>query len=254
MSYSSQLVDSDTNDRSDIFLKQTLTPATDIEILNMKDGQVFFADELITIEAVAYDEEDGDITHLIRYFSSLDGEINNPAYLSVGEHQLIASVTDSSGNESYDSVNVIVQEPEAPVLNYCEAQGQNTNYEWIESVTLGQTPYHSGNNQGFFDHESTIDFHKSGEAITFTPGFAYSNYQENWTLWIDANRDGEFSSNEVYFESASRYETTTTVVLDSSDSVGKTKMRIAMRYGRPASPCGNFYYGEVEDFTINIIE
>ena len=147
---------------------------------------------------------------------------------------------------------------------YCNSQGENSRFEWIESVEIGALNNQSGDDFGykFFEGLSIPSF-ELGEEVTLslTPGFLNESYQEYWRIWIDLNQDGDFNDeNEEVF--ASQTPTSDPVVssfvLPSSNSTGQTTMRVAMKYfdsGTDADPpqsCTTFNYGEVEDYLINL--
>jgi hypothetical protein len=64
----------------------------------------------LLFKGVADDAEDGDLTNNISWYSSVDGDIVNFTTLSVGEHVITATVTDSDGAVSYDEINLSVFE------------------------------------------------------------------------------------------------------------------------------------------------
>lgn len=70
----------------------------------------------IELIASANDVEDGDLTGVLTWSSSLDGPIDSPAGLSLGTHILTASVTDSGGFSSSDTAVVTIIPNAAPVI------------------------------------------------------------------------------------------------------------------------------------------
>ncbi|MEL6925971.1 MAG: GEVED domain-containing protein, partial [Bacteroidota bacterium] len=80
-------------------------------------------------------------------------------------------------------------------------------------------------------------------------------YLEAWKVWIDWNGDGDFKdAGEMVFARKSRYQIRKSIYVPYSAAVGKTRMRVAMRYWKfPNGPCAKFDYGEVEDYTIDIV-
>jgi len=142
--------------------------------------------------------------------------------------------------------------------NYCDAQSQNSKYEWIQKVSIGDITNNSGNDNGYGDYRTfSADVNVGNiHTITLQPGYVGAAYNESWQVWIDFNRDGDFSdAAELAFESSSPSKSTVVAALTvpQDASVGSTRMRITMKYNGTASDCGNYSYGEVEDYELNII-
>lgn len=72
------------------------------------NGSIIEVGESLGLSATAFDEQDGDLSELVMWRSSLDGTIRSPAQLSVGDHQISAVVVDASGLSAITSVFVSV--------------------------------------------------------------------------------------------------------------------------------------------------
>jgi len=86
-----------------------------ISLISPTEGSSFVVGAVIVLEAMASDPEDGDLSNSISWKSSIDGELGIGAsiqpLLSVGNHVLTASVTDSASqtiivNVNFDVTNV----------------------------------------------------------------------------------------------------------------------------------------------------
>lgn len=143
-----------------------------------------------------------------------------------------------------------------PQLEYCRAAGQNTHYEWIQSVSVNGNSITSGDNQGYIQHEAPLLEMSSSQPSTLllTPGFRSGQYFEYWSVWVDWNRDGQFSEAEKVVSSRSNSAMLTTFDIPAGTAIGPTRMRVAMRFDAPPTNCGEFYYGEVEDFVVEVKE
>ena len=138
--------------------------------------------------------------------------------------------------------------------DYCDSKGSNTNYEWIDSVSVNDTAYDSGNNGGYFSHDSSIITLSPDEThtISLAPEFRYGSYTEYWNVWIDFNQDDVFSSEEIVFSGVDNEQIHGEFTLPEGVQPGFTAMRVTMQYGAEPESCGSFYYGETEDFVVEI--
>lgn len=138
---------------------------------------------------------------------------------------------------------------------YCVSKGQNASYEWIESVTIGNYSKTSGTNSGYGDFTGTTVNLTAGQSynLSLAPGFGSSAYNEYWKIWIDYNKNKEFESDELVFDSGSASSSTVNGTLSVSPTAeGTTRMRVSMKYNGAPTACESFEYGEVEDYNVNI--
>jgi hypothetical protein len=141
---------------------------------------------------------------------------------------------------------------------YCASKGNDASYEWIAGVRIGSFNNASTAAQssaGYTNYTNiTVTATTGNTAITLTPGFASTAYNESWRIWIDLNRDGDFDdAGEQAFASAlSSAAVTGNLVIPSTAAGITTRMRVSMKYDATQTPCETFGYGEVEDYTITI--
>lgn len=141
---------------------------------------------------------------------------------------------------------------------YCASRGTNVNDEFIGSVQIGSINNSSGSNGGYADFTSlSTDLSKGASAtITITPTWTGTIYSEGYAVWIDYNQDNDFDdAGELVFSLSA---TTTTPVsgsftIPTSATDGPTRMRVSMKYNGIPTSCETFTYGEVEDYTVNIV-
>lgn len=212
----------------------------------------------ITFQGTASDP-DGDTVGAISWSSNLDGPLGSGSpltvsSLSIGTHVITASVTDSKGATGQAQVVVVVTAGTPPPVGYCSARGNTSSYEYIRSVTVGAFVNTSNNNGGYADFttNTAIPLSVGANSASLQPGFMSGTYTENWRVWIDLNRDGTFSSNELLYSGASAATMNAILTIPTGTLTGKTRMRVAMSYGSGAQACGNFSYGEVEDYLVDI--
>ena len=149
-------------------------------------------------------------------------------------------------------------------LNYCDASGNNTSEEWIESFSIKDFTNASGNNDGYGNFTGNpVVYLTKGESvdISITPGFSDQEFEEYPRIWIDFNQDGEFSSDELVLDPGNSITSTFDGQIQIPENVlnGTTRMRVAMKYfsegffpSPPPEACENFTFGEVEDYCVNI--
>lgn len=142
---------------------------------------------------------------------------------------------------------------------YCITKG-TTGREYINQVSIGTINNTSGNNNGYGNYTSlSTTLSEIENSITLTPGFTGSARVEYWTVFIDYNNDGVFD-NATEKAASGKSKAAITLTLpgvglpdpDDPNPVTSTRMRIIMHYLTSRSnTCGNFSYGEVEDYTVN---
>jgi len=143
----------------------------------------------------------------------------------------------------------------ANIIEYCGAVGRNTLYEWIETVEIANQTFNSGDNDGYGDFSNTEITVAIGGTLplVFTPGFGFFEYHENWQVWIDYNGDGDFEDEgEAAFLISGNGVVDGVIGIPLDAVPGKTRMRIAMKWGELIEPCESFSWGEVEDYTLNL--
>ncbi len=155
-------------------------------------------------------------------------------------------------------------------INYCNAQGGNISDEFIGIVTINGTSNNTVNatTSGYSDFTASTIFsdldivsNATGNTINVTKVWPGSNYREAVTAWVDFNQNGTFEGTEIIFSSSSSTNNPVsgTFNVPSDAALGTTRMRVLMKYYSGAgnnanNPCETFNYGEVEDYTINIVD
>ena len=164
---------------------------------------------------------------------------------------------DAAGNVSSNS-NTVNVTTLANTVTYCTAAATNTNDERIGRVQFGTINNSSTGTAGYenFTAISTNVVRGSAYTITITPTWTGTVYSEAYRVYIDYNRDGDFT--DAGESAYTRAATTTTpvsgsITIPATAALGSTRMRVIMRYSTtPTTPCGTFTYGQVEDYTVNI--
>ncbi len=144
-------------------------------------------------------------------------------------------------------------------VTYCSNSGDTTEDEWIEEVTIAGVTNTSGDDSGYGDYTNIVIPVDKGQTYSFslTPEWTSTIYSEYFRIWIDYNQDGDFFDlDELVFDAgaASTNVETGSFTVPSSAVTGMVGMRIIMQFNSAPSPCTSFTYGEVEDYTLNIID
>jgi hypothetical protein len=76
------------------------------------------------------------------------------------------------------------------------------------------------------------------------------------TAWVDWNQDGDFDDPDETFEFGDPGMPIGSgqITPPAGATLGETRMRVTVQYQGPPDPCATFSVGEVEDYTINVVE
>ncbi len=195
--------------------------------------------------------------------SALLGSTSSTSYAVTG---LSASTTytfsvkakDAAGNVSASSNSVNVTTLSNSVT-YCTATSTNTNDERIGKVVFRTINNTSTGTAGYEDFTSISTNVTRGTAntITITPYWTSTKYKEAYAVYIDYNQDGDFadSGERVWTKTGSTSATVSgSITIPTSATLGTTRMRVMMQYSSvPSSSCGSYTYGQVEDYSLNIV-
>ncbi len=167
-------------------------------------------------------------------------------------------ILDKSGNYSDFSDPLYVTTTEE-VISYCTASSFDDTFEHIDYVGIGEISNTSSADGGYYDYTDKIAnlLIGSSNTIELSAGFANMTYEESFGVWIDFNQNKIFEESEhVVSGLALIYEESTSYrfLIPNTARPGNTRMRVAIQYeGSPVACNSDFAYGEVEDYTINII-
>ena len=164
---------------------------------------------------------------------------------------------DAAGNISASS-NVVNVTTLSGTITYCTSQGNNTADERIGRVAIGSINNPSTGTAGYenFTALSTNVTRGTSATITITPTWTSTVYNEGYAVFIDYNRDGDFTDagETVWTKTASK---TTPVsgsfTIPAGATLGATRMRVSMKYNAVPTSCEALSYGQVEDYTVNIV-
>ncbi|MBN1988859.1 MAG: fibronectin type III domain-containing protein, partial [Bacteroidales bacterium] len=188
-------------------------------------------------------------------FSSSTTSYSLSGLSSATTYEWQVRATNSAGSSSYSSY--ISFTTTTVVATYCTSKGNTFSDEWISSVAVGSFS-NSSAAAGYTDFTSKTITMTVGTAysVTLTPGFGGSSYAEGWRVWIDLNGDADFDdAGELVFAPTATSKTAVsgTITIPAGTATGTTRMRVSMKYNAFPTACETFSYGEVEDYTVNIV-
>lgn len=143
---------------------------------------------------------------------------------------------------------------------YCSPSFFNGCFTWSnQSVDIGSIHWSVG------DCSESDMTSLSTDVVPGTP-IALQVVNANWCgcgVWIDLDNDQEFSSAELFHGSYGEMETATynlQVTIPIGTSAGPHRMRIVAGWGTDCvttggngdGPCGDYQYGNFNDFTLNV--
>ncbi len=144
--------------------------------------------------------------------------------------------------------------------SYCESKSVSSVGEWINYFKVGNLERISESDNGYFDGSNlTGAAINKGKVIQvyFGSGQVGLAKRMYWRIWIDYNQNGNFADPGELLISG--YSTSTArlyanILVSSTAKLGKTKIRVAMKYGGLPNNCEVFARGEVEDYSVDILE
>lgn len=142
--------------------------------------------------------------------------------------------------------------------NYCSAGSTYLMSEKIANVTFADINHNSASTAGYEDHSNVIGNVTAGQIYNFTATSTTGSADYDQVIvWIDLNQDGDFDDvgEKVLTTGYNQSPWKGVIAIPSSIMAGRTKMRVRL-YGAVSNPnttpCGNSYYGQVEDYSLNI--
>lgn len=170
-------------------------------------------------------------------------------YTAVGTYNV--SLTVSDGVTATDSI--IKPVTVVAVVRYCASSGTKYSPGWIARVQIGKLNNPSGAS-GYSNFTAKVANMTRGTSTSFilTPGFTKVRIIY-WKIRIDYNKNGRFDdAGENVYSGSGNTAKSGRFTVPTSAFTGTTRIRVSMNRIAPTS-CGTMAYGEVEDYTANIL-
>ena len=176
----------------------------------------------------------------------------------------VGSACEEGGDIVYSSCTTITTKGCGACTDneYCTSLGEDSSEEYIESVSIGDFTFDTGNNGGYVLFDDFEFFLSQGETynVELNPGFSGQQYDEYFKVWIDFNHSGTFTTSEIVFESeeGSPNPVSGQFIIPEDAELGATRMRVSMKYvGFPVTSenvlaCEDYQWGETEDYCLTI--
>ena len=185
--------------------------------------------------------------------TGISSNISGLTALTQYEAQVRSKCSGGSNSAYTASVNFTTTDVQ---LNYCNSASTNTNDEFISRVQLNTIDNASG--AQFYSDFTAISTTLTKDVqytITVTPTWTGTVYNEAYSVWIDYNRDGDFTDagEQVWSQGNTQASPVSgSFTIPSSAVENSTRMRVSMKYNALPTACETFTYGEVEDYTVII--
>lgn len=143
---------------------------------------------------------------------------------------------------------------------FCTSRGDDASLEWITLVHINAINRASAGDGGYAGIGTTGQTTELMIGATYpiqlAAGYSLFNYQESFTVWIDLDRDGQFSPDELMYQgiTSSTAPITGSITIPATATPGAARMRVIMKdTSPPANGCTSYAYGETEDYCVTLV-
>lgn len=196
--------------------------------------------------------------------STVNGSLTPPGSATIGNTRMRVSMKYSTaptycgdqGDAEVEDYTVNISDGSTnPPADYCEVTNGAPSGQYIKRVQIGSidnsTTYVSGGYSDYTSQSTTLSGGNSA-SITVTPHTTWSGTGAK--AWIDWNQDGDFddANEEVLSGSGTGGSYSANFNVPTGATNGSTRLRVRALYGGTINPCGDEYFSEVEDYTIQV--
>ena len=240
----------------------TMQRSTAYPIIVTNTGSVYAGDQCgIWVDW----NQDDDFEDAAEFFSTstsgggvFTASITPPAGATLGETRMRIRVTyttplSSCGPDAFGEVEDYTINVAPAAADYCTASGGCR--EQISSVQLRTIDNTSEACTGYTNYthiSTTVEKGSSYPVTVANDGEAYAGDQCG--IWVDWNQDNDFEdANEQIATAGGPFSFDANLSPPLTALEGPTRMRIRIMYTGPPSACGPTSFGEVEDYTLNVV-
>lgn len=172
------------------------------------------------------------------------------------EYRFVTTCINGGGQDFSNTVPVGINQPNQC---YCTAgsstNGCNTSDEYISNVVFNTINKTSACEAGMYKDYTATDSTDVVQGQTYLASITNPNFYsgDQYSIWIDFNQNGDFTDPGEAFILSAAGTATGNISIPLSAVPGYTRMRVRVTYTGTMSSCGTVSYGEVEDYTVNII-
>lgn len=161
-------------------------------------------------------------------------------------------------NDVYRFKNVLVAG--SSENSYCNSYGSSGYNFGISSVSFNTIDNNTNARSGYNDYTGLTTDVIPGNQYAFDVEIGtYSNNRMYARAWVDWNHNGSFVDSGEEYDLGSSSVTGRTnlaplnIVVPVNAVEGTTRLRVISKYSRYPSSCERWFYGEVEDYTLNVL-
>ena len=148
-------------------------------------------------------------------------------------------------------------------VGYCEAKNSDNKFEHITKVSIGSNEnISSREDNAYADFSALVTDCFINDTISISTQITDHYGADQLLIWVDWNNDGDFEDSKELVSSQNNQSTGVVIynskfVIPNGTTEGKKLLRIRLDdtsvFGSNSSPCGISKYGEVEDYSINVV-
>ncbi len=198
------------------------------------------------------------------FVGGTDNSSQNPKieFTATGIYTVSLTTSNSKSNNTKTKTGFITVNDET--FGYCNAWSNNS-WGYISRVQLDTIDNSSGIDTTFIRNDTVFygDYTSLNTGLIVDSSYTiiisdvYSDANIDMNVWIDWTRDGDFDDNgeDVVCDINGGGGTRSfSFTVPSNADHGKTRMRIRTKYywDDCGNPCGGWYYGEVEDYSVTV--
>jgi PKD repeat protein len=170
----------------------------------------------------------------------------------VGTYDVSLTATNAYGSDDTTKIDYI-----NVVLDYCDAGSSDGTVGYINQVDIGSISNSTGEGT-YNDYTDLFTDVLPGNAQSFSVSCGNTSNMAHVLIWADWNRDGDFyDAAEALFTSAQGGGPFSgNFNVPAGVTPGNVRLRIRSEivgYGDINDPCGYSDYGEVEDYSLNVL-